>query len=128
MMANAPDVARGSAHDCGCGCGGTCTCDSRCCDLECLIRPNYFCGQTLTDRDLTALVEWARTRFGLVRYRAGWGVVGFCPGGAIPMVGTLDGRVLLFIAAMAAGMLIARFVSGMLSDRERASSEVAASG
>jgi hypothetical protein len=76
MIAHHPDVDRhGTSHDCGCGCGGTCTCESRCCDLECLIRPNYFCGQTLTDRDLTALVEWARTRFALVRYRVGWGVV-----------------------------------------------------
>lgn len=76
MIANAPDADRtGSAHDCGCGCGGTCSCETRCCDLECLVRPNYFCGQTLTDRDLTALVEWTRTRLGLVRYRAGWGVV-----------------------------------------------------
>lgn len=60
-------------------------------------------------------------------FGVGWGVVGFCPGGAIPMVGTLDGRVLLFIAAMAAGMLIARFASGLLADRQRAG-ESAASG
>ena len=98
MIANAPDVDRmGSAHDCGCGCGGTCSCESRCCDLECLIRPNYFCGQTLTDRDLTALVEWARTRFGLVRYRLGWGVVcGLditCSGPDVdPCCGTAAGR------------------------------------
>jgi uncharacterized membrane protein YedE/YeeE len=70
----------------------------------------------------------ARLLGGAAVFGVGWGVVGFCPGGAIPMAGTLDGRVLLFIAAMAAGMLIARFASGMLSDRERASAEVAASG
>lgn len=64
---------------------------------------------------------------GSAAFGIGWGVVGFCPGGAIPMLGTLDGRVLLFIAAMAAGMLIARFASGMLSDRQRAS-EFSASG
>jgi uncharacterized membrane protein YedE/YeeE len=57
----------------------------------------------------------------------GWGVVGFCPGGAIPMLGTLDGSVLLFVAAMMAGMLIARFATGILSDRRRAA-ETAASG
>jgi uncharacterized protein len=65
---------------------------------------------------------------GAAVFGVGWGVVGFCPGGAIPMVGTLDGRVFLFIAAMAVGMLIARFASGLLSDRQRASAEVAASG
>jgi uncharacterized membrane protein YedE/YeeE len=64
---------------------------------------------------------------GAVVFGAGWGVVGFCPGGAIPMVGTLDGRVLLFIAAMAVGMVTARFASGMLADKGRAR-EAAASG
>ena len=33
---------------CGCGCGGACNCG-----LECLTRPAYFCGQLLTDADLT---------------------------------------------------------------------------
>ena len=69
----------------------------------------------------------ARLVGGSAVFGIGWGVVGFCPGGAIPMVGTLDSRVLLFIAAMVAGMLIARFASGILSDRQRAA-EVAASG
>ena len=49
-------------HDCGCGCGGWCGCDTRCCDLECLVRPNFFCGQLLTDADITALVDWTRSR------------------------------------------------------------------
>jgi uncharacterized membrane protein YedE/YeeE len=70
----------------------------------------------------------ARLVGGAATFGVGWGVVGFCPGGAIPMVGTLDSRVFLFIAAMAVGMLIARFASGLLSDRQRASAEVAASG
>jgi uncharacterized membrane protein YedE/YeeE len=70
----------------------------------------------------------ARLVGGATVFGVGWGVVGFCPGGAIPMVGTLDGRVFLFIAAMAVGILIARFASGLLSDRQRASLEVAASG
>lgn len=70
----------------------------------------------------------ARLVGGAAVFGIGWAVVGFCPGGAIPMVGLPDSRVLLFIAAMAAGMLLARFVSGMLSDRQRAAAEVAASG
>jgi uncharacterized membrane protein YedE/YeeE len=70
----------------------------------------------------------ARLVGGAATFGVGWGVVGFCPGGAIPMVGTLDSRVFLFIAAMAVGMLIARFASGLLSDRQRASAELAASG
>ena len=34
---------------------------------------------------------------GAALFGVGWGVVGFCPGGAIPMVGTLDGRSALAI-------------------------------
>jgi len=60
---------------CGCGCGGQCTCESRCCDLECLTRPNFYCGQLLTDADLSAMIEWTRKRLALSRYRDGWGVV-----------------------------------------------------
>lgn len=69
----------------------------------------------------------ARLIGGAATFGIGWGVVGFCPGGAIPMIGTGDGSVLLFVAAMVAGMVIARFISGALSDRQRAA-EVAASG
>jgi hypothetical protein len=60
---------------CGCGCGGACGCESRCCELECLVRPRFFCGQVLTDADLGAAVDWARNRFSLARYRHGWGIV-----------------------------------------------------
>jgi hypothetical protein len=65
------------AGKCACGrdCGGQCACESRCCELECLVRPNFFCGQLLTDTDLGAMVEWTRKRLALARYRDGWGVV-----------------------------------------------------
>lgn len=56
--------------DCGCEAG----CDSRCCELECLVRPNFFCGQLLTEADLAAMVDWTRKRFSLARYRDGWGI------------------------------------------------------
>jgi hypothetical protein len=62
-----------------CSCGGACGCDggcdSRCCDLECLQRPNFYCGQLLTDADLAAMVDWTRGRLGLSRFRHGWGIV-----------------------------------------------------
>jgi hypothetical protein len=71
-----------SGGGCGCGCGGsggTCApqgdCATQCCELECLVRPNFFCGQLLTDADLSAMVEWTRKRFALSRYKDGWGVV-----------------------------------------------------
>lgn len=63
--------------NCARGCDCTCQseCETRCCELECLVRPNFFCGQMLTDADLTAMVEWTRKRLALARYRDGWGVV-----------------------------------------------------
>lgn len=62
-----------AARQGGCGCAHGC--ESRCCEPECLVRPSFFCGQLLTDADLSALVAWSRGRFGLARQREGWGVV-----------------------------------------------------
>jgi len=42
--------------------------------LECLTRPNFFCGQLLTDGDLKAMVDWIETKSALKRFREGWGV------------------------------------------------------
>jgi hypothetical protein len=39
------------------------------------VRPNFYCGQLLTDADLSAMVQWSRDRFALSRFRDGWGVV-----------------------------------------------------
>jgi predicted flap endonuclease-1-like 5' DNA nuclease len=60
------------AGQCPCGCA---PCEDDCCRIDCLTRPKFFCGQLLTDADLTALVDWTRGRLGLGRYRHGWGVV-----------------------------------------------------
>ena len=59
-------------QECHCGCA---PCDGTCCRLDCIVKPHFFCGQLLTDADLSALLKWARDRFGLSRYRHGWGVV-----------------------------------------------------
>jgi hypothetical protein len=75
MQAKSPSAAerRGQpVGPCQCGCA---PCDRQCCELECLVRPRFFCGQLLTDADLTALVEWSRAHFRLARHRHGWGVV-----------------------------------------------------
>lgn len=63
---------RSTPGPCRCGCAD---CDKTCCQLDCLVQPRFFCGQLLTDRDLTALVDWTRGKFSLTRYREGWGVV-----------------------------------------------------
>lgn len=57
---------------CPCGCA---PCEEPCCSLDCLVKPRFFCGQLLTDQDLTSLVTWTGDKFRLNRYRDGWGVI-----------------------------------------------------
>ena len=45
---------------------------------------------------------------GAVLFGAGWGLVGFCPGPALAALGVGGVAVLLFVGAMALGMLLAR--------------------
>jgi hypothetical protein len=40
----------------------------------------------------------------------GWGISGFCPGGAVPALGLGYAETFIFIAAMMAGIVLARFV------------------
>ncbi len=44
------------------------------CPLTQPVMPRFFCGQLLTDQDLSDLVLWAQTHFKLARLRDGWGV------------------------------------------------------
>ncbi|GAB5470150.1 MAG: YeeE/YedE family protein [Rhodospirillales bacterium] len=41
-------------------------------------------------------------------FGVGWGLAGFCPGGALPALGSGRGEVLLFVAALLVGMVLAR--------------------
>ena len=43
-------------------------------------------------------------------FGVGWGIAGFCPGGAIPAIGTGRGDVLMFAAAMIVGIVATRLV------------------
>lgn len=56
--------------DCGCA-----ACKGECGELECLVQPRFFCGQLLTDQDLSVLLEWVKGKTALTRYRHGWGAV-----------------------------------------------------
>lgn len=57
------------------GCGPTAPEKPETCALHALARPRFFCGQLLTDQDLSDLTGWVRDRRRLARYREGWGVV-----------------------------------------------------
>jgi len=45
---------------------------------------------------------------GSATFGVGWGIAGFCPGGAIPALGTGRSEVILFMAALLAGILTAK--------------------
>jgi len=50
---------------------------------------------------------------GSALFGIGWGAAGFCPGPSIANLATGDPRVLLFVAAMAAGILLHRVYIGI---------------
>ena len=61
---------------CAVNCAGDCGCTTRGTPFpESLLRPEFFCGQLLTDADMTALTAWVRARLRLTAERTGWGVV-----------------------------------------------------
>ena len=47
----------------------------------------------------------------------GWGVTGFCPGGAIPALGLGEADAFLFVGAMVGGIAMARLLRHALSAR-----------
>lgn len=56
----------------------------------------------------------ARLLGGSALFGVGWGIAGFCPGGALPMLGTGDHRVALFVGACLVGIFAARQLSRRL--------------
>ncbi|MFL4471135.1 DUF6691 family protein [Tateyamaria armeniaca] len=54
---------------------------------------------------------------GAAIFGVGWGIAGFCPGGALPALGTLNSDVITFVAALVAGVLGTRFVLERLAAR-----------
>lgn len=55
------------------------------------------------------VIDW-RLVGGSGLFGIGWGIAGFCPGGALPALGTLRGEVVIFVAAMIAGLLATRWI------------------
>ncbi|MCR9255721.1 MAG: YeeE/YedE family protein [Alphaproteobacteria bacterium] len=62
--------------------------------------------QIPTKRDLDVRLIGGSALFGL-----GWGIAGFCPGGALPALGTGRVEVVVFVAAMICGIILARTIS-----------------
>ena len=61
--------------------------------------------QVPTTRDIDFGLIGGAAIFGI-----GWGIAGFCPGGALPALGTGRWEVFAFVGAVVAGMLLARFL------------------
>ena len=53
----------------------------------------------------------AKLLAGAAVFGVGWGLAGFCPGGSLPAIGTGDPKVLIFAAAMLAGMYVVRLIN-----------------
>ena len=51
---------------------------------------------------------------GAAIFGAGWGIAGFCPGGAVPALGLGYSQTVIFLAAMIAGIVIARAIRTLL--------------
>ena len=57
---------------------------------------------------------------GSALFGIGWGLSGFCPGGALPALGTGRWEVAAFVAACLAGMIIARFLKNSMGRKVQA--------
>ncbi|WP_417257485.1 DUF6691 family protein [Celeribacter sp.] len=58
----------------------------------------------------TSRVIDAKLIGGSAVFGIGWGIAGFCPGGALPAVGTLKPEVLIFFVALVVGIFAAKFM------------------
>jgi uncharacterized protein len=56
-----------------------------------------------------------RLVLGSAFFGVGWGISGFCPGGALPALGTGRSEVFLFVAALVVGIVIARWMQGRMA-------------
>ncbi|MCX7567463.1 YeeE/YedE family protein [Sulfitobacter sp. F26169L] len=68
-----------------------------------------------TRRDLDLPLIGGSAVFGI-----GWGIAGFCPGGALPALGTGRTEVFVFVASLLAGIVIAKFLQAALARRTQA--------
>ncbi|SEL44390.1 hypothetical protein SAMN05443999_105208 [Roseovarius azorensis] len=62
----------------------------------------------------------ARLIGGAAVFGLGWGIAGFCPGAALPALGSGKGEVFAFIGALLAGIWVARLIQTKQTDRSAA--------
>ncbi|MEP2921263.1 DUF6691 family protein [Sulfitobacter sp.] len=82
-----------------------------------LKRPSPLLGasfQLPLRRDLDLSLLGGSAVFGV-----GWGIAGFCPGGALPALGTGRIEVLIFIIALVAGIVVARRLQAIYQSRSQ---------
>lgn len=70
-----------------------------------------------TSRRIDAKLVGGSALFGL-----GWGIAGFCPGGALPALGTGRSEVFVFTAALIAGIVLAKILQSVVAPRLRPAS------
>lgn len=68
-----------------------------------------------TRRDLDLPLIAGSAAFGV-----GWGISGFCPGGALPALGTGQSEVFIFVGALLAGIIVAKIMQAALANRASA--------
>ena len=78
--------------------------------------PTFEPGFQLPD---TRVID-RRLILGSATFGIGWGIAGFCPGGALPAIGTGDPAVFLFLAALIGGILVARALQSRAPARKPA--------
>ncbi|MVA99531.1 YeeE/YedE family protein [Nitratireductor sp. CAU 1489] len=64
-----------------------------------------------TARDIDMPLVGGSALFGI-----GWGIAGFCPGGAVPALGLGHPQTPIFLAAMIAGIVVARWLKARAAD------------
>lgn len=62
----------------------------------------------------------ARLIGGSALFGVGWGIAGFCPGGALPALGTGRWEVFAFTAALIAGIVLAKLIQSIGTERPQA--------
>ncbi len=61
-----------------------------------------------------------RLILGSATFGVGWGIAGFCPGGALPALGAGRAEAVLFVAALLGGLLFARLLQSRPMNRKPA--------